>query len=41
MLKTTHLCETRFLSEKIDMEKVRFSLLEISAKSGYFSIDKD
>ena len=35
MLKTTFLLETIFLSEKIDMEKVRFFVLEIS---GYISI---
>ena len=36
MLKTKFLLETRFLSEKIDMKKVRFLMFEISAKKRLF-----
>ena len=35
--KTTFSLETRFLREKIDMDKVRFLMLEISAENGYFA----
>ena len=34
---TTFSLETRFLREKIDMDKVRFLMLEISAENGYFA----